>query len=193
MDLAQLILLHMFCWDVWVTGLAIQGGVPTPQPDARAHTMMTGLISAMFQGFFAWRVYSLWRECVIIKIVSVLIILLALMQSMSCVAGVGLFFAAGKEAASVTLEVRLVVFTQVWMIGAVVCDLVIAVAMTWITYAIARQKSHPPICRDGHCDFRLYINLTPGTARELRLYGLDLVKIILQCAVLESQRKTEGS
>ncbi|KAF9255312.1 hypothetical protein L218DRAFT_356325 [Marasmius fiardii PR-910] len=57
-----LILLHMFCWDVWVTGLAIQGGVPTPQPDAGAHTMMsshdflrlTSTVSAMFQGFFAW-------------------------------------------------------------------------------------------------------------------------------------------
>ncbi|KAF9256094.1 hypothetical protein L218DRAFT_1081503 [Marasmius fiardii PR-910] len=131
MDLAQIILLHMFCWDVWVTGLAIQGGAPTPQPDTGAHTMMTGIISAMVQGFFAWRVYSLKRESPVVKVVSVLIIILALMQSVSCVAGVSLFFAAGKEA----------VFTQVWMIGAVICDLVIAVSMSWILIIYSRASN----------------------------------------------------
>ncbi|KAF9266402.1 hypothetical protein L218DRAFT_1074867 [Marasmius fiardii PR-910] len=141
MDLAQIILLHMFCWDVWVTGLAIQGGAPTPQPDTGAHTMMTGIISAMVQGFFAWRVYSLKRESPIVKVVSVLIIILALMQSVSCVAGVSLFFAAGKEAASVALEVKLAVFTQVWMIGAVICDLVIAVSMSWILIIYSRASN----------------------------------------------------
>ncbi|KAG7089987.1 hypothetical protein E1B28_011609 [Marasmius oreades] len=140
MDLTQIVLLHMFCWDVWVTGLAIQGNAPTPQPDTGAHTMMTAIISAMIQGFFAWRVYVLKRDSLIVRITAATIVLLAFTQCISCVCGVSSYYVAGKKASSVALEIELAVFTQIWMIGAVVCDLLIAVSMTWILISYNRAS-----------------------------------------------------
>ncbi|KAG7090014.1 hypothetical protein E1B28_011635 [Marasmius oreades] len=140
LDFAQIILLHMFCWDVWVTGLGIQGGVPTPQPATGAHTMMTAIISAMVQGFFAWRVYVLKRDSLVVKITAVVIVLLAFAQCISCICGVTSYLVAGRKASSVALEVELFIFTQIWMIGAVVCDLIIAVAMTWILIIYSRAS-----------------------------------------------------
>ncbi|KAG7098131.1 hypothetical protein E1B28_000102 [Marasmius oreades] len=139
-DLVQLILLHMFCWDVSVTGLAVQGGAPTPQPNAGAHTMMTSVIAAMIQGFFAWRIYSLRRDSVIDKIVAVIIILLALLQCIACLLGVSLFFAVGTKAADVANLERFQLFPQIWLISSVVCDLLIAVAMSWILIAFSRAS-----------------------------------------------------
>ncbi|KAG7089973.1 hypothetical protein E1B28_011598 [Marasmius oreades] len=141
-DTVQIVLLHIFCWDVFVTGLAIQGNSPTPTATAGAHTFIGCLIAAMVQGYFAWRIFSLRRDSVLVKVVAGMIILLALMQIASGVVGVGLYLGTGGAGAtSVALLRKLVKFPQIWLIGAVVCDLLIAVAMTWILFSLGRDSS----------------------------------------------------
>ncbi|KAG7087481.1 hypothetical protein E1B28_013444 [Marasmius oreades] len=140
MDFVQIILLHEFCWDVFVTGIGVKGGLPTPQAGTAVHTMLTGIIACMVQIFFAWRVFSLRRDSIIVKIVVVLIVLLALEQCAFCLAAVGLYLHAGANAASVDLLKRGTKYDQAWLIGAVICDLFIALSMTTILVQYSRAS-----------------------------------------------------
>jgi len=132
--------MHEFCWDVYVTGIGVKGGVPTPQPDTAVHSMITGIIAAMVQIFFAWRVYSLRKESIIVKGVAIIIVLLAVEQCTSCVTGVGLYLHAGADIASVALLEKGTALTKAWLIGAVICDLIIATAMSTILIQYSRSS-----------------------------------------------------
>ncbi|KIK65279.1 hypothetical protein GYMLUDRAFT_82548 [Collybiopsis luxurians FD-317 M1] len=140
---AQLILMHEFCWDVFVTGIGVKGGHPTPQVGTAVHTMLTGIVAGIVQIFFAWRVYSLRKKSVFIKLVAALIVLLALEQGASCVSAVALFLHAGSNSSSVALLKHGSNLDLAWLIGAVICDLIIATAMTIILIGYSRASTIP--------------------------------------------------
>jgi hypothetical protein len=141
LDFAQIILLHEFAWDVFVTGIAVKGGVPTPQVNVSVHTMITSIIAAMVQIFFAWRVYFLRRDSIIVKIVVIVILMLAVQQCTSCLTAVGLYLHAGTSESGIALLRSGSKLTQAWLIGAVICDLIIATAMTIILIQYSRASS----------------------------------------------------
>ncbi|KAF9266415.1 hypothetical protein L218DRAFT_996592 [Marasmius fiardii PR-910] len=152
----------MFCWDVFVTGIAIRGNSPTPTPSTGAHTLVGCTIAAMVQSFFAWRIYSLRRESVVVKLIAMVIIL-----AVSGVVGVGLVRFSGDlqifdqklfeltflDSTFEQVNMWRVAWrfsaayryflgqVEIWLIGAVVCDLIIAVAMTWILTRYRRAST----------------------------------------------------
>ncbi|KAF9260455.1 hypothetical protein L218DRAFT_962613 [Marasmius fiardii PR-910] len=138
---AQLLLMHEFCWDVYVTGIGIQANSPSPQVGTAVHTILTAIVSGTIQVFFAWRIYTLRRDSIIVKIIAVLIVLLALENSAACMAGSSSFLAAANSANGVDLLRRFAKLPQAWMIGAVICDLFIAAAMTTILIQYGRASS----------------------------------------------------
>ncbi|KAF9261915.1 hypothetical protein L218DRAFT_1078311 [Marasmius fiardii PR-910] len=140
-DFVQIILLHIFSWEIFVTGKAIQGDVVTPTSSSGIHSILTCIISAMVQNFFAWRIYNLRKNSILVKFVVVLIVLLAILQSVSGITGVSLFLVATSgTTSSADLLRKLSIFVELWLIGAVVCDLFIAVAMTWILILFRRDS-----------------------------------------------------
>ncbi|KAJ8091401.1 hypothetical protein PM082_015119 [Marasmius tenuissimus] len=141
LNFTQIILMHEFCWDVFVTGVGVKNGLPSPQAGTAVHTMLTGIVSATVQIFFAWRVYSLRKSSIVVKIAAILIVLLALEQCASCLTAVGLYLRAGNDAAGVELLRQGTKFDQAWLIGAVICDLIIAAAMTTILVQYSREST----------------------------------------------------
>ncbi|KAJ7263059.1 hypothetical protein C8J57DRAFT_1513288 [Mycena rebaudengoi] len=87
--------------------------------------IFTGLISASVQIFFAWRIYVLKGENTFVIGISVLIVLLALMQSLSAIISDARFAATTKLSDIPSL----VVGVKVWLIGSAVCDVVITLTM----------------------------------------------------------------
>ncbi|KAJ7474318.1 hypothetical protein FB451DRAFT_286964 [Mycena latifolia] len=119
--------------DGWGDPTALSG---LPWPGA-ATPIFTGLISASVQIFFAWRIYVLRVENPLALAISVLIVVLALMQSLAAITTDGLFAAFPKLS-----EIRnLMVVVKVWLIGSAVCDVLITVKMIII---LSRYRQNTP-------------------------------------------------
>ncbi|KAF8152777.1 hypothetical protein K438DRAFT_1623224, partial [Mycena galopus ATCC 62051] len=91
--------------------------------------VLTGLISASVQIFFAWRIYALeGHKNRYIFGVCGLIVILALMQGLSAVVN------GVREGISSQLAdfLQLVIGVKIWLIGSAVCDVVIAGTMIFI-------------------------------------------------------------
>ncbi|KAJ7649050.1 hypothetical protein DFH06DRAFT_1208873 [Mycena polygramma] len=91
--------------------------------------VLAGLISVSVQLFFSWRIYILEGDknrCFLA--ICVIIVVLALMQSLSAIVN-GIRFAFSSQA---EYFLQLVVGVKIWLIGSAVCDVVIALTMITI-------------------------------------------------------------
>ncbi|KAJ7214817.1 hypothetical protein GGX14DRAFT_609477 [Mycena pura] len=113
--------------------------------------IFTGITSASVQIFFAWRIYTLKGEHLWARAVSVLIVMLALMQSLSALVTDGRF--------AVTTQVaelqKLMIGVKVWLIGSAVCDVVITLAMITI---LAQYRMKTPWKRTDSLITKLIYN-----------------------------------
>ncbi|KAF7300097.1 hypothetical protein MKEN_01332900 [Mycena kentingensis (nom. inval.)] len=93
-----------------------------------AGPICTGVTSASVQIFFAWRIYTLKGEQLWAKAICVVIVLLALMQSLAAFISDALF--------AVTTDVSrlpaLITGVKVWLIGSAVVDVLITLVMVMI-------------------------------------------------------------
>ncbi|KAJ6554874.1 hypothetical protein B0H19DRAFT_1154709 [Mycena capillaripes] len=93
-----------------------------------ATPIFTGITSASVQLFFAWRIYTLGGQSIIYRMVTVVIVLLALMQSLAAIIS-DARFAVTTNISEIT---KLMVGVKVWLFGSAVCDVVITTAMVVI-------------------------------------------------------------
>ncbi|KJA26210.1 hypothetical protein HYPSUDRAFT_36463 [Hypholoma sublateritium FD-334 SS-4] len=97
---------------------------------------MTGLVSAIVQLFFAWRIWVLKPDSIVAHCLSMLVVVVALLQSSSAFAG-GIKFAL---ASNIEQFAALTPVVKIWLSGSFVCDILIAGSMIWILTA-ARSSS----------------------------------------------------
>ncbi|KAH9916811.1 uncharacterized protein B0H18DRAFT_60302 [Fomitopsis serialis] len=98
-------------------------------------TIMSGLISAVVQMFFAWRVFKLSRSRVLGGSMAAFIVALAVSQMVACMIARSKAKAEGIASA---LHGQLRTAIIVWLTGAVAVDVLIAVCMT---YLLLRSKT----------------------------------------------------
>ncbi|KAF7348882.1 hypothetical protein MVEN_01408400 [Mycena venus] len=94
-----------------------------------------GIVSGIVQIFFAWRIYVIKGRNTFIRIVVCLIVMTALMQSLSAIVN-GLRFGFAPQ---ITDQVQLAIGVKIWLIGSFVCDILIAVTMIGIFWQVRRQ------------------------------------------------------
>ncbi|KAJ7474319.1 hypothetical protein FB451DRAFT_1248606 [Mycena latifolia] len=137
LDIAQTAITSHFAFKVLCDGWGDPTALSNLPWSSAAIPIGTGLVSASVQIFFAWRIYVLKGENPWALAISVLIVVLALMQSLAAITADGLF------AASPTLsEIRiLTVGVKVWLIGSAVCDVLITVTMIII---LSRYRKNTP-------------------------------------------------
>jgi len=95
--------------------------------------MLSGIISATVQIFFAYRVWKLGR----VLIVSIAIILIALMQSIAAITGATQFLIIHLDNSKLS---SIFAAFAVWLAGSLICDVIIAVSMVYFLTR-ARTKS----------------------------------------------------
>ncbi|KAH9916815.1 uncharacterized protein B0H18DRAFT_1214951 [Fomitopsis serialis] len=98
-------------------------------------TIMCGLISAVVQIFFAWRIFKLSRSPVLGGSMAAFIVALAVVQTIACIiTGVK----EKAEGIASALHGQLLTVAILWLGGTVVVDVLIAVCMT---YLLLRRKT----------------------------------------------------
>ncbi|KAJ7192564.1 hypothetical protein GGX14DRAFT_479904 [Mycena pura] len=100
-----------------------------------AAPIFTGITSGSVQSFFAWRIWTLKDKHVWARIVSVVVVMLALMQSLAAFCTDARFAVTTQ----VTELERLHVGVNVWLIGSAVCDVVITITMLVILTEYRRK------------------------------------------------------
>ncbi|KAJ7474304.1 hypothetical protein FB451DRAFT_1248558 [Mycena latifolia] len=136
LDVAQTAISSHFAFTLLCAGWGDPAALFTLPWSSAAIPIFTGIISASVQIFFAWRIYVLKGENPLALAISVLIIVLALMQSLAAITTDGLFAASPKLS-----EIRnLMAGVKVWLIGSAVCDVLITVTMI-IILSRYRQKT----------------------------------------------------
>ncbi|KAJ6540861.1 hypothetical protein DFH09DRAFT_1368508 [Mycena vulgaris] len=116
-----------FAFEVLATGWGNPEALQKLPWTNAAIPVITGMVSAPVQIFFAWRIYNLRKDSRYTIVVCGLIITLALLQSSTGMAG-GIKFALLTQVPSGKSDVLLILL-QIWLIGSVACDVIIAVTM----------------------------------------------------------------
>ncbi|KAF7332611.1 hypothetical protein MKEN_00143900 [Mycena kentingensis (nom. inval.)] len=90
--------------------------------------IFTGITSASVQMFYAWRIFVLKRDRLWAKAICVLVVMLALMQSLAA------FITDARFAVTTQLAElqRLMIGVKVWLIGSAACDVVITFTLLHI-------------------------------------------------------------
>jgi len=135
LDLAQTVSTTYFAWYMLVTGwgnplVFIQ--VPWP---GFAQPIFTGILAAIAQIYFSWRIYILKKETHVYRIVAVLIAAAALLQ---CAGGManGIRLALASDVSTIaTLETTV----NIWLGGSFAVDIVIAMTMSFILFRARRR------------------------------------------------------
>ncbi|KAJ7673748.1 hypothetical protein DFH06DRAFT_1173192 [Mycena polygramma] len=97
--------------------------------------IFTGITSASVQLFFAWRIYTLGGHRIVYRMITAVIVVLALVQSLAAIIS-DARFAVTIEAAEIS---KLMVGVKVWLFGSAVCDVVITLTMIVILSAYRAQ------------------------------------------------------
>ncbi|KAJ6626601.1 hypothetical protein B0H10DRAFT_1997836 [Mycena sp. CBHHK59/15] len=126
LDLLQTALSSHFAYGMLVTNWGNPAILPNPPWTNAAIPVITGLVSAPVQFFFAWRIYVLKKDSRYTIPVCSLIIALALIQSATAMAGGIKFDIATKP---IVNERMILILGEVWLITSVVCDVLIASSM----------------------------------------------------------------
>ncbi|KAJ7058078.1 hypothetical protein C8F01DRAFT_1149430 [Mycena amicta] len=136
-DLIQTGFGSAFAYQTLVTNWGNPGVFVTLPWTGVALPFTSGLISIIVQHFFAWRIYRLKGQSVLIRIICVLIIIVSLMQGLSAMVN-SIRFAIASQ----LTELRaLLIGTKIWLSGAAVCDVIIA--LTMIVILAEKRRSVP--------------------------------------------------
>jgi len=136
LDLVQTVSTTYFAWfmlvDGWGNPLVF---VQVPWPGV-AQSILTGIISAMAQIYYAWRIHILKPGKKPFEALACLIILTALLQcSCGLASGIRLAFAADVSTIA-TLELTV----KIWLGGSFAVDITIALTMIYIFYEARRES-----------------------------------------------------
>ncbi|KJA21627.1 hypothetical protein HYPSUDRAFT_685147 [Hypholoma sublateritium FD-334 SS-4] len=129
LDTIQSVFATAFAWNILVDGWGnpvvfaqfTWAGVTIP--------LMTGLVSAIVQIFFAWRIWILKPNSMLAHCMSFLIVVVALLQCSSAFAGAVKFALASND---IKQFLTLTPVVKIWLAGSFVCDILIAGSMIWI-------------------------------------------------------------
>ncbi|KAF7328353.1 hypothetical protein MVEN_02550800 [Mycena venus] len=141
-------------------------------PAVFAKLPWTSFISGIVQMFFAWRIYVIKGSNPYIRIVIALIVMTALMQSLSAIVN-GLRFAFAPQ---ITNQVQLAIGVKIWLIGSFVCDILIAVTMIGILWQ-ARVRS-PWKATDSIITKLIYHTVETGAVTAITA-GIELVLFLV--------------
>ncbi|KAJ7474329.1 hypothetical protein FB451DRAFT_1248635 [Mycena latifolia] len=136
LDIAQTAISSHFAFSLLCGGWGDPEALSDLPWSSAAGPIFTGLISAAVQIFFAWRIYVLKGEKPLALAISVLIVVLALMQSLAAII-TDCLFAASPKLSEIP---NLMVGVKIWLIGSATCDLLITVTMI-IILSRYRQKT----------------------------------------------------
>ncbi|KAF7294182.1 hypothetical protein HMN09_01146600 [Mycena chlorophos] len=134
--------------------------------------IFTGITSASVQMFYAWRIYVLKKERIWARVVCVLIIMLALMQSLAA------FITDARFAVTTQISVlaELMIGVKVWLMGSAACDLVITVTLLII---LTEYRRNTPWKRmDGLLARLIYNTIETGAVTSV-VAVCDVVLFIL--------------
>ncbi|KAG7099192.1 hypothetical protein E1B28_001059 [Marasmius oreades] len=168
-EATQIAFALMFGWDMLVTGWGVPGALETYTWPASAHVILSALLSGTVQFFFAWRVYSLRRDSIVVRIVAVVIVLAALMQVVCGIVGPSFFIQGLSKPYLVNLK-QLSDWGEAWLIGSLICDLIIATAMTWILLDYIRAST---------------VSRTRNLIKTLILYSVETGTVTFTAALLD--------
>jgi len=125
LDLTQTFVTTSFSWNLLVAGWGSPAALASIPWSGSVHVILTGLIAAIVQIFFAWRIWVLNRRAVFATITSLVIVLVALMQFSSALAN-AITVLSIKDLSKVPDVTKSV---EVWLIGSFVADILIVLAM----------------------------------------------------------------
>ncbi|KAI0645040.1 hypothetical protein C8Q79DRAFT_912274 [Trametes meyenii] len=150
-------------WYYGVSSWNDPGALLTFPWSASTVPIMAGIIAAVAQLFYAWRIWALSSSWVF-RVMAVLIILLALLQSLTAIIASGIFlaFLTPQKLQSLHPEFEL------WVSASFVTDVLIAGCMLWILYT---AKSHTVWARSNNIIGKL-IGITVGTGLAIALCGV---------------------
>ncbi|KAJ7474313.1 hypothetical protein FB451DRAFT_1248590, partial [Mycena latifolia] len=169
LDVAQTAISSHFAFKVLCDGWGDPTALSSLPWSSAATPIFTGLISASVQIFFSWRIYVLKGENPWALAISVLIVVLALMQSFAAITTDSLFAATPKLS-----ELRnLMVGVKVWLIGSAVCDVFITVTM--ITILSRYRQNTPWKNTDGLITKLIYHTVQTGAVTSF----VALVEVVL--------------
>ncbi|KAJ7247944.1 hypothetical protein C8J57DRAFT_1724350 [Mycena rebaudengoi] len=159
--------------EAWWYSIQIWGNIPALQGAPWTATMVPvfcGLISAMVQSFYAFRIWILKRNLVP-RLLAGFILLLALAQSLSAI------IASSLLLQSLTQENlrRLHPLFTMWLAGSFVTDILIAGSMIWILHG---AKSGTSISRTDSLLDRLIVNTVSTGAVTAISAGIDLALFV---------------
>ncbi|KAJ7700341.1 hypothetical protein B0H17DRAFT_1176754 [Mycena rosella] len=128
LEVAQTGITSHFAYYILVTGWGHPNIFSKLPWSGLATPIFTGITSASVQIFFAWRIYILKREKMVYRGISIVIVLLALMQSLAAIIS-DARFAVTTEVAELQ---RLMSGVKTWLIGSAICDVLISLTMVVI-------------------------------------------------------------
>ncbi|KAJ7474299.1 hypothetical protein FB451DRAFT_1248520 [Mycena latifolia] len=172
LDVAQTAISSHFAFRILCGGWGDPAALSNLPWSSAAIPIFTGIISASVQIFFAWRIYVLKGEKPLALAISVLIVVLALMQSLAAITSDGLFAASPKLS-----EIRnLMVGVKIWLIGSAVCDVLITVTMIII---LSQYRQNTPWKKtDGLITKLIYHTVQTGAVTSI-VAVVDVVLFIL--------------
>ncbi|KAJ7610621.1 hypothetical protein DFH06DRAFT_1374281 [Mycena polygramma] len=131
--------------------------------------VMAGLVSAIVQIFFAWRINTLKGNVLLVRIISYFIVLAALMQSLSAIVN-GIRFQL-QPASGAGTQQQLEIGVKIWLIGSFVCDILIAATMITILSQI--RASTPWKATDSLITKLIYHTIETGAITAITA-GIEL-------------------
>ncbi|KAJ6550158.1 hypothetical protein B0H19DRAFT_1160520 [Mycena capillaripes] len=151
LEVVQTAITSHFVYSTLVTGWGDPSVFVKLPWSSLATPIFTGITSAAVQIFFAWRIYTLTGKSIIYRMVTAVIVLLALMQSLAAIISDARF--------AVTTEIseiqNLMIGVKVWLFGSAVCDVVITTTMIVI---LSRFRAKTPWKRTDSLITKLIYN-----------------------------------
>ncbi|KAJ3879846.1 hypothetical protein F5051DRAFT_325022, partial [Lentinula edodes] len=135
LDVFQSIVVATTGWHTLCTGWGHPSSLQFPGWTFTALPCVSGVVAAWVQTFFAWRIHSLSRW----RVIPISIFVLALAQCAAAFA-IGIGFMSLRD---ITLlhKVNMFARTIIWLGGAALADLVIALSMLYLLYSAKRNTT----------------------------------------------------
>ncbi|PFH47411.1 hypothetical protein AMATHDRAFT_42953 [Amanita thiersii Skay4041] len=141
---------HMLLLDWGNTGAFITG-IPW---SLKLVPIFAGIVSMPVQLFFAWRIWMLKRESIIGRCVSVTIVLVSLMQGLAAFANTVRVLTGPGNLRKTTVKITDSI--EVWLIGSLICDILLASAM--VTILLQARGASPRLKRTENMLTKLVIH-----------------------------------
>ncbi|KAJ7127438.1 hypothetical protein C8R43DRAFT_1027992 [Mycena crocata] len=161
-----------FAFDILVTGWGNPSTFVRLPWTSCTLPVMAGLVAAIVQIYFAWRIHALRGKSIYVRIICGIIVVTALMQGLSGMVN-GIRFAFAPTLAA---QQKLTAGVKIWLIGSFACDIIIAVTMIVI---LSQMRSVTPWTpTDSLIKKLLYHTVETGAVTAITA-GVELILFIL--------------